>query len=103
MSAARRATYGRQTDHMEQTTATTDLAQSPDAQECVENFEWRQLHFHVVTANPLTADQVKMLRRALPKIERVGVFAEVVAMILGRHVQIRTVRPSPDIRFEVAH
>jgi hypothetical protein len=103
MSAARRATYGRQTDHMEQPNATTDLAQSPEAHECIETFEWRQLHFHVVTANPLTADQVKTLKRAVRKIERVGIFAEVVAMILGRHVQIRTVRPSPDIRFEVAH
>jgi len=88
---------------MEQPTATTDLVKSPEARECIETFEWRQLHFHVVTAHPLTADQVKTLRKALPKIERVGIFAEVVAMILGRHVQIRTVRPSPDIRFEVAH
>jgi hypothetical protein len=37
----------------------------------------------------------------LPKIDRVGLFAELVAMILGRHVQIRTVRPSPDVRFEI--
>ena len=103
MSAARRAAYGRWTDHMEQPTATTALVRSPDAQECIETFEWRDLHFHVVTADPLTSDQVKTLRRALTKIERVGIFAEVVAMILGRHVQIRTVRPSPDIRFEVAH
>jgi hypothetical protein len=103
MFAARRAGYGRQADHMEQPNATTDQVRSPDVQECIETFEWRQLHFHVVTANPLSADQSKTLRRALPKIERVGTFAEVVAMILGRHVQIRTVRPSPDIRFEVAH
>jgi hypothetical protein len=103
MSAARRAAYGRETDAMEQPTPTTDLVRSPDAQECVETFEWRDLHFHVVTAHPLTSDQVKTLRRAIRKIERVGIFAEVVAMILGRHVQIRTVRPSPDIRFEVAH
>jgi hypothetical protein len=88
---------------MEQPTATTDLVRSPEVQEHVETFEWRHLHFHVVTVDPLTADQVKTLRKALPKIERVGIFAEVVAMIVGRHVQIRTVRPSPDVRFEVAH
>jgi hypothetical protein len=103
MFAARRAAYGRQTDHMEQPTATTDLVNSPEARECIETFEWRDLHFHVVTTHPLTPDQVKTLQRAVRKIERVGIFAEVVAMILGRHVQIRTVRPSPDIRFEVAH
>jgi hypothetical protein len=54
-----------------------------------------------VTRDPLSPEQIRTLRKALPRIERVGVFAEVVAMILGRHVQIRTVRPSPDIRFEV--
>ncbi|MGH2465476.1 MAG: hypothetical protein ACRDGI_08445 [Candidatus Limnocylindrales bacterium] len=88
---------------MEQPTAATDLVQRPEARECIETFEWRHLHFHVVTANPLTSDRVKTLQRAVRKVDRVGTFAEVVAMILGRHVQIRTVRPSPDIRFEVAH
>jgi hypothetical protein len=71
------------------------------APECVETFAWHDLRFHVVTRDPLTADQVRTLRKALPKIDRVGRFAELVAMLLGRHVQIRTVRPSPDIRFEI--
>ena len=67
MFAARRAAYGRETDHMEQPTATTDLVRSPDAQECIETFEWRDLHFHVVTADPLTADQVKTLGGHSPR------------------------------------
>lgn len=103
MWAAKRPAYVRSTNPMERSTAATDLVRSPEAPECIESFEWHDLNFHVVTAGPLTADQVKVLRRTLPKIARVGIFAEVVAMTLGRHVQIRTVRPSPDIRFEVAH
>jgi hypothetical protein len=79
----------------------TDLIRRADAPECVETFAWRDLRFHVVTPDPLSADQLKTLRRALPKIDRVGLFAELVAMVLGRHVQIRTERPSPDVRFEV--
>ena len=79
----------------------TDDALRTGAQEIVETFAWRDLRFHVVTRDPLSPEQIRTLRKALPRIERVGVFAEVVAMILGRHVQIRTVRPSPDIRFEV--
>ena len=71
------------------------------AEECVETFAWRDLRFHVVTRDPLTADQRRILRQTLPRIDRVGTFADVLAMILGRHVQIRTVRPSPDIRFEI--
>lgn len=71
------------------------------APECVETFAWHDLRFHVVTRDPLTADQVRTLTKALPKIDRVGSFAELIAMLLGRHVQIRTVRPSPDIRFEI--
>ena len=72
-----------------------------DPQESIETFAWRDLRFHVVTADPLTADQLRILRQTLPKIDRVGIFADVLAMILGRHVRIRTERPSPDIRFEV--
>jgi hypothetical protein len=69
--------------------------------ECVATFEWRNLHFHVVTREQLSADQVKMIRRVLPKVKSVGLFADVLGMILGRSVRIRTVRPSPDIRLEV--
>lgn len=79
----------------------TDLIRGADAPDSIEPFIWHDLRFHVVTREPLTADQLKTLRRALHKIDRVGQFAEVVAMVLGRHVQIRTERPSPDIRFEV--
>ena len=50
---------------------------------------------------PLTADQIRTFGPTLPKVTRVGLFAEMVAMVLGRHVRIRTERPSPDIRFEV--
>lgn len=79
----------------------TDLDRDINAPECIETFAWRDLRFHVVTCDPLSADQLKTLRRALPKIDRVGLFAELVAMVLGRHVQIRTERPSVDVRFEV--
>jgi len=80
----------------------TDLVRDVDTPESIETFSWHDLRIHVVTRDPLSADQIKILRRALPKIERVGQFAELVAMVLGRHVQIRTERPSPDIRFEVS-
>ena len=69
--------------------------------ESVATFEWRNLHLHIVTREPLTADQVRMLERVLPKVSSVGLFADVVGMLLGRSVRIRTERPSPDIRFEV--
>ena len=82
-------------------TPTTDTVRDADVKDCTETFTWRDLRFHVVTHDPLTADQIRTIRRTLPKINRVGLFAEVVAMVLGRHVQIRTERPSPDIRFEV--
>ena len=69
--------------------------------ESVATFEWRDLHLHIVTREPLTADQVRMVERALPKVSSVGLFADVVGMLLGRSVRIRTERPSPDIRLEV--
>jgi hypothetical protein len=78
-----------------QTTPTTAGA------ECVATFEWRHLHFHVVTREPLTDEQVGMIRRVLPKVASVGQFADVVGMLFGRGVRIRTERPSPDIRLEV--
>ena len=71
------------------------------AAESVETFVWRDLRFHVVTPEPLVVDQVGTIRRALPKVASVGVFADVLGMVLGRRVRIRTVRPSPDVSFEV--
>jgi hypothetical protein len=68
---------------------------------CIETFAWRGLRFRVVPREPLTADQIRTFGQTLPKVTRVGLFAEMVAMVLGRHVRIRTERPSPDIRFEV--
>jgi hypothetical protein len=69
--------------------------------ESVATFEWRNLHFLVVTREPLFPDQVRTIERVLPKVASVGQFADVVGMVLGRFVRIRTERPSPDIRFEV--
>jgi len=86
---------------VETLTPASDIVRTSDPPECIESFDWRTLHFHVVTRDPLTPEQIRQLRKTLSKIDRVGLFAEVIAMILGRHVQIRTVRPSPDIRFEV--
>jgi hypothetical protein len=80
---------------------TTDAVRTANPPECIETFTWHDLRFQVVTHDPLTADQIRTLRQTLPKINRVGLFAEMVAMVLGRHVRIRTERPSPDIRFEV--
>jgi hypothetical protein len=69
--------------------------------ESVATFEWRKLHFHIVTRESLMRDQVSMIERVLPKVKSVGQFADVVGMVLGLSVRIRTERPSPDIRFEV--
>jgi len=71
------------------------------AAESVATFEWRKLHFHIVTRESLMPDQVSMIERVLPKVKSVGQFADVVGMVLGRSVRIRTERPSPDVRFEV--
>ena len=67
----------------------------------VETFEWRGLRFHVVTAEPLLVDQVRTIRQTLPRVASVGMFADVLGMVVGRRVRIRTVRPSPDVSFEV--
>ena len=72
-----------------------------EAAESIVTFEWRKLHFHIVTRESLMPDQVRMIERVLPKVKSVGQFADVVGMVLGRSVRIRTERPSPDIRFEV--
>ncbi|MGD0019814.1 MAG: hypothetical protein ABSD62_11210 [Candidatus Limnocylindrales bacterium] len=69
--------------------------------ESISTFEWHGLHLHVVTREPLSPDQVRTIERALAKVASVGLFADVLGMILGRSVRIRTERPSPDIRFEV--
>ena len=69
--------------------------------ESVATFEWHKLHFHIVTREPLLPDQVHTIERVMPRVASVGQFADVVGMVLGRSVRIRTERPSPDIRFEV--
>ncbi len=69
--------------------------------ESVASLEWHGLHLHIVTREPLSADQVRTIKRVLPKIVSVGQFADVLGMVLGRSVRIRTERPSLDIRLEV--
>jgi hypothetical protein len=71
------------------------------AADSVMTFEWRNLHLHIVTRDPLSADEVRTIGRVLPKVKSVGQFADVVGMVLGRSVRIKTERPSPDVRFEV--
>ncbi len=66
-----------------------------------ETFAWHDLRFHVITPEPLTADQIRLIRRAVPNLPSVGRFADLVGMIVGRHVRIRSERPSPDVTFEV--
>jgi hypothetical protein len=69
--------------------------------ESVATFEWHKLHLHVVTREPLSAGEARTIERVLPKVTSVGQFADVVAMVLGRQVRIKTERPSLDIRLEV--
>jgi len=69
--------------------------------ESVATFEWHDLHFHVITRDPVSADQLQTIERMVRKVPRVGAFADLLGMVLGRHVRIRTERPSPDVRFEV--
>jgi hypothetical protein len=69
--------------------------------ESISTFEWRGLHLHVVTQEPLPADQLQTIEKALPKVKSVGQFADILGMVLGRYVRVRTERPSPDIRLEV--
>ena len=77
------------------------IVRSVAAQESITTFEWRDLHLHVVTRETLPADQLRTIARMLPKVPSVGAFADLLGMVLGRHVQIRTERPSPDVRLEV--
>ncbi|MGD0863445.1 MAG: hypothetical protein ABSA21_11920 [Candidatus Limnocylindrales bacterium] len=79
----------------------SQTARSVAAEESVATFEWHHLSLHIVTREPLTVDQVRMIERVLPKVASVGQFADVVGMVVGRSVRIRTERPSPDIRLEV--
>jgi hypothetical protein len=71
------------------------------ADEVIATYAWRDLRLHVVTREPLSAEQARTIERMVPRIPSVGVFADLLGMILGRRVRIRTERPSPDIRFEV--
>jgi len=80
---------------------TNQTVRSAAAAESVATFEWRKLNLHVVTREPLFPDQIRTIERVLPKVKSVGQFADVIGMVLGRSVRIRTERPSPDIRFEV--
>lgn len=79
----------------------SQIVRSDSDAESVATFEWRKLHLHVVTREPLSPDQVGMIKRVLPKVRSVGQFADVVGMVLERSVRIRAERPSPDIRLEV--
>jgi hypothetical protein len=79
----------------------TRIIASVAAEESVAMFEWRKLHIHIVTREPLTVDEVRTIERVLPKVASVGQFADVVGMVFGRSVRIRTQRPSTDIRLEV--
>ena len=81
---------------------TSNDASRPEAGESVETFAWRDLRFHVITPGPLTTEQMQFLSRSVRKIDRVGQFAELVAMVTHSHVRIRTERPSVDVRFEVS-
>lgn len=65
-------------------------------------FEWRNLRFVVVTPQPPTESQLGYIRGLLPRLQRVGLFADALGLVFGRHVRIRTTRPSPNIWFEVA-
>jgi hypothetical protein len=71
------------------------------AVESVVTFGWRDLRLHVVTREPLSGEQLHTIERMVRRVPSVGVFADLLGMVLGRHVRIRTQRPSPDVRLEV--
>jgi hypothetical protein len=77
------------------------IVHSAQAAESVTTFEWRKLHLHVVTRDPMSPDQVRSIDRVLRKVSSVGEFADALGIVLGRRVRIKTERPSPDIRLEV--
>jgi hypothetical protein len=72
-----------------------------DEDESVATFEWHDLHLHVITREPVSADQLRTIERMARKVSSVGAFADLLGMVLGRHVRIRTERPSADVRLEV--
>lgn len=80
----------------------TDIVPADRQGTSTETFLWRDLRFHVITPEPMTPDQIRTIRRAVPKTPSVGRFADVLGFVLGRHVRIRTERPSADVTFEVA-
>jgi hypothetical protein len=65
-------------------------------------FDWRDLRFFVVTPEPPTQAQVDYIEGMLPSLKRVGWFADALGVVFGRHVRIRTTRPSPNIWFDVS-
>ena len=67
----------------------------------VTTYEWRGLNLHAVTANASPAGQARTIGQALRWVACVGQFADLLGMVRERRVQIRTVRPSPDIWLEV--
>jgi hypothetical protein len=67
----------------------------------VATFEWRDLRLHVVTREPISADEQRTLEHVLPKIKSVGMFVDALGMIFGRSVRIKTERPSPDVWLQV--
>lgn len=71
------------------------------AAESIAAFEWRTLRLHVVIREPLAAEHVRTIERMLPKVASNGQFADLLSMVLGRQVRIRTEHPSSDIRLEV--
>jgi hypothetical protein len=84
-----------------QTVRGTAAVEATTDAESISTFEWRGLHLHVVTREPLSAEEVFTIERILKKTASVGLFADVLGMMFGRSVRIRTERPSRDIRLEV--
>jgi hypothetical protein len=82
-------------------TEAPQTVRSFSADEVITSYAWQGLGLHVVTREPLSPDQARTIERMIPRIPSVGVFADLLGMILGRRVRIRAERPSPDIRFEV--
>ncbi len=80
----------------------TDIVPVAPQGTSTETFAWRDLRFHVVTPEPMTPDQIRTIRQAVPKTPSVGRFADLLGYVLGRHVRIHTERPSADVTFEVA-
>jgi hypothetical protein len=79
----------------------SQTAQRAEVRDSLATFEWRHLHIHVVTQEPLSVGELRMIERMVPKVTSVGQFADLVAMLLGRQVRINTERPSRHVRLEV--